>query len=81
MILVDFVGEITLMSTLLHQHDDIFTLESEHLQALATWLQDRVACFAALNQVFQVGEAIPEEEMMPKVIGYVGYLEARLEGG
>ncbi|MDD9952421.1 MAG: hypothetical protein OXT67_12745 [Zetaproteobacteria bacterium] len=80
MISVDFIGEITLMSTLLHQHDDSFTLESKHLQALAAWMQDRGACFAALNQVFQVGEVLPEEEMTPKVRGYVAYIEARLEG-
>ena len=79
MILVDFIGEINLRSTLLYQNDDSFTLESEHLHALATWLQDRGACFAALNQVFQVGEVIPDEEMTPKMRGYVAYIEARLE--
>ena len=79
MILVDFIGEITLMSTLLHQHDDSFTLESEHLHALATWMQDRGVCFAALNQVFRVGKVIPAEEMTPKMRGYVAYIEARLE--
>ena len=78
MISVDFIGEITLLSTLLEQHDDSFTLEREHLDGITAWLQDFGACFAALNQVFQVTKAIPEEEMTPKMRGYLAYIEARL---